>query len=95
MQLIDEGVEHLVEERSKPAGLAREATLLAALHVLVTALQTDVWLLQELRQFPSTGTALCQFINQSTNQVVSQSIGHSIIQSINQSSNFEISQSLI
>ena len=58
MQLIDEGVEHLVEERSKPAGLAREATLLAALHVLVTALQTDVWLLQELRQFPSTGTSI-------------------------------------
>ena len=55
MQLADEGVEHLVVGRSKPAGAAREATLLGSLRVLVTALQTDVWLLQELRQVPSTG----------------------------------------
>ncbi len=55
MQLADEGVEHLLEGRSKPAGAAREATVLGSLRVLVTALQTDVWLLQELRQVPSTG----------------------------------------
>ncbi|DBA92469.1 TPA: hypothetical protein ACH3X1_002702 [Trebouxia sp. C0004] len=55
MQLADEGVEHLLEGRGKPAGAAREATLLGSLRVLVTALQTDVWLLQELRQVPSTG----------------------------------------
>ena len=55
MHLVDEGRERLTEERSKPAGKAREATLLAALRVLVTALQTDAWLLQELRHFPSTG----------------------------------------
>ena len=55
MQLADEGVEHLLEGRSKPAGAAREATLLGSLRVLVAALQTDVWLLQELRQVPSTG----------------------------------------
>ncbi len=55
MQLADEGVEHLLEGRSKPSGVAREATLLGSLRVLVTALQTDVWLLQELRQVPSTG----------------------------------------
>lgn len=58
MQLADEGLEHLLEERSKPAGVAREATLLASLRVLVTALQTDVWLLQELRQVPNTGVTL-------------------------------------
>jgi len=60
MHLADEGVEHLLEERTKPSGLAREATLLASLRVLVTALQTDVWLLQELRQSPSTGMCSCQ-----------------------------------
>ena len=58
MQLADEGLEHLLEERSKPAGVAREATLLASLRVLVTALQTDVWLLQELRQVPNTGVTI-------------------------------------
>ena len=60
MHLVDEGLERLFEERSKPAGKARESTLLAALRVLVTALQTDAWLLQELRHFPSTGQSLVQ-----------------------------------
>ena len=55
MHLADEGVEHLLEGRGKPAGGAREATLLGSLRVLVIALQIDVWLLQELRQVPSTG----------------------------------------
>lgn len=55
MHLVDEGVEHALEERSKPWGAAREGALLAALRVLVTALQTDTWLLQELRQYPKSG----------------------------------------
>ena len=55
MHLVDEGIEHALEERSKPWGVAREGALLAALRVLVTALQTDGWLLQELRQHPKSG----------------------------------------
>lgn len=55
MHLVDEGIEHALEERSKPWGIAREGALLAALRVLVTALQTDGWLLQELRQYPKSG----------------------------------------
>lgn len=55
LHLADEGIEHSLEERSKPWGAAREGALLAALRVLVTALQTDGWLLQELRQFPKSG----------------------------------------
>lgn len=55
MHLVDEGVEHALEERSRPWGRAREGALLAALRVLVTALQTDGWLLQELRQYPKSG----------------------------------------
>ena len=55
MHLVDEGVEHALEERGRPWGLAREGALLAALRVLVTALQTDGWLLQELRQYPKSG----------------------------------------
>ena len=55
MHLMDEGVEHALEQRSNPWGAAREQALLAALRVLVTALQTDSWLLQELRQLPTSG----------------------------------------
>lgn len=55
LHLVDEGIEHALEERSKPWGVAREGALLAALRVLVTALQTDSWLLQELRQHPKSG----------------------------------------
>ena len=55
MHLVDEGIEHALEERSKPWGIAREGALLAALRVLLTALQTDGWLLQELRQYPKSG----------------------------------------
>ena len=55
MHLVDDGIEHALEERSKPWGVAREGALLAALRVLVTALQTDGWLLQELRHHPKSG----------------------------------------
>lgn len=53
--LIEEGVTKLLEARGSPAGAAHEATLLAALRLLSTALETDLWLLQELRQHPATG----------------------------------------
>lgn len=53
--LLDEGVEKLAEARSSVEGAAHEQTLLAGLQFLNTAFATDAWLLQELRQHPSTG----------------------------------------
>ena len=60
--LIEEGVAKLLEARGSPAGAAQEKTLLSALQFLYTALETDVWLLQELRQHPATGKALSVMI---------------------------------
>ena len=61
--LIEEGVAKLLEARGSPAGAAQEKTLLSALHFLNTALETDLWLLQELRQHPATGKTLIVMIS--------------------------------
>ena len=53
--LVDEGVGKLVQARNTGNGAAHEQTLLAGLRFLNTAFATDAWLLQELRQHPSTG----------------------------------------
>ena len=52
----------LLEARGSPAGAAQEKTLLSALQFLNTGLETDLWLLQELRQHPATGKTLIVMI---------------------------------
>ena len=53
--LIEEGVTKLLDARGVLAGAAHQNTLLAGLRLLNIALETDVWLLQELRQHPAIG----------------------------------------